>query len=348
MRTLRTWIIICTVMVCMAFKAGATTFLTFQSTYLGNGWFQYQMNVMDDPFFSEADITGLEINFTNQIGQIGDSTNWGYTGAYQMESLWGFTNGIPARPYSVTSLIQSSETSWRMATNFDGAVVLLSLYFADFAPYEGGDVSRNVVGYCNMPCLVPCDPADADGSPTNFTYVLKLLPDVNINDLIITNGQVYGVDFDWDYESTFVLQGTSNFVDWTNITYVWSYPPETTWTTNVSLGNYGQFFRLELVADGYDTNPPPLSAAVATHPAMAAKNLAISTGPSVTACRFAHGQVIVSLATPAGQTVQVQAVDSHGVVQQTQQITTQGTSATVNFDAAGLPNPVFFRATAAQ
>ncbi len=352
MRTIifpRHWIISCFSAVCIALSARATTFLTLQSTYLGNGWFQYQMNVMDDPFFTEADITGFNVNFTNQINQIGDGTNWSYTGSDQSYSEWSFTNGIPARPYSVTFLMQSSETSWRTATNlYDGAVVLMSLYLTDFNPLLDGDVvSRNIVGYANMACLVPCDPADADGSPTNFLYTLKLLPDVNINNLIQTNGGVYGVDFDWAYTNTFVLQGTSNFVDWTNIAYIWSYPPETTWTTNVSLLNYGEFFRLELVADGYDTNLPPLGDAVAPRSSMAANIGQISTTPSVTGCQFANGQVVVNLATQTGQTVQVEAVDGHGAVQQTQQIVAQGTRATVTFNTAGLPNPVFFQATTA-
>jgi hypothetical protein len=44
-----------------------TTFLQFDSTSLGDGWFQYHMQVADDPFFTEADIISLNINFTNQI-----------------------------------------------------------------------------------------------------------------------------------------------------------------------------------------------------------------------------------------------------------------------------------------
>jgi len=54
----------------------ATTFLQFDSTYLGDGWFQYRMDVMNDPFFTEADVTGLGITFTNQIDASTTSPNW--------------------------------------------------------------------------------------------------------------------------------------------------------------------------------------------------------------------------------------------------------------------------------
>lgn len=328
--------------------ADATTFLELKSTYLGDGWFQYQMSVLDDPFFTEADITGLQINFTNQIDQSNGTQGWVYTGA---TSGWAFTNGYPARPYAETFLVQSSETSYRLGvgTNSDGAVALLSLYLTDIYPgIASGVVSANIVGYAMMPCLVPCSPEEADGSPTNFVYDLKLLPDVTINQLIQTNGQIYGVDFTWDSASTFLLQGSADLNIWTNIAYLWSDPPETVWTTNTALNAYGQFFRVALVADGHSTNLPPLTSNLALMTRSIANAGVASTTPRVTSCQFAGGRVAVNLVSQPGQTVQVQAVDSHGTVRQTQRTTAQGTAATVNFDAASLPNPVFFQAAAVQ
>jgi hypothetical protein len=327
--------------------ASATTFLTLQSTFLGNGWFQYQMTVMNDPFFTEADITGFEIiTFTNQIDQINGTQGWAYTG---ITNGWAFTNGYPARPYVETFLVRSSETSYRLSsgTNLDGAFVLLSLVLTEMYPgVAEGVVSGNIVGYVLMPCLVPCSPEEADGSPTNFVYTLKLLPDVIINSLIQTNSQIYGVDFTWDSESTFLLQGTADFNVWTNIAYVWSYPPETLWTTNTPLNAYGSFFRVALVADGHSTNLPPLTSSLALTPKTVAQGSLTLTTPRVTGCQFARGKVVVNLATQPGQTVQVKAVDSHGTIRQTQPVVAAGASATVSFDAASLPSPVFFRAVA--
>jgi len=331
--------------------ACATTFLQLQSTCLGDGWFQYQMTVLNDPFFTEADITELDIHFTNQIDQSNGAQDWVNTGSSNSVSSWAFTNGYPARPYAETFLIRSSETSYRLgvATNLDGAIVLLSLYCADLYPgIAAGTISVNIVGYAMMPCLIPCSPEDADGSPTNFVYDLKLLPDVVINQLIQSNGEIQGVDFTWDSASTFLLQGTADFNNWTNIAYIWSYPPETVWTTNVSLGDYGQFFRVALVADGHSTNLPPLTSHLALAPKAIAKAGVASTTPRVTGCQFAKGRMAVNIATQPGQTVQVQAVDSHGTVKQTQRTTAQGTSAAVSFDAASLPSPVFFQAVAIQ
>ena len=332
-------------------SARATTFLELQSTYLGDGWFQYRMSVMNDPFFTEADIPILSFIFTNQIDQSTTSTNWVNSHWTNATSDWMPTNGYPARPYTTMFLMRSSETSYRLATgtNATGALVLMSLVPAECYPGNGPTVYFvNIVGYAFVPCLVPCRPEDADGSPTNFVYDLKLVPDVNINRLVQENGIIDGVDFNYDFPSTFLLQGSSDLSHWTNIAYLWSYPPETVWTTNVSLGDYGQFFKLALVAGIHMTNLPPLNSAPQMAPKPAAKTSIATTTPRVTGCRLTSGKVAVSVTTNPGQTVQVQAVDSHRVVKQTQKIVAQDASATVSFDAASLPNPVFFQASVAQ
>lgn len=329
--------------------ANATTFLRLQSTCLGDGWFQYQMSVLNDPFFTEADVVGFGVNFTNQINQGALPAGW--VVAQGGGANWEATNSYSSRPYELTFLARSSETSYRLgvATNWDGAVVLLSLYLTEFNPLNlSGVFSANIVGYALMPCLIPCGPGEADGSPTNIVYDLKLLPDVTLNQLIQTNGQIYGVDFTWDAESTFVLQGTTDLNIWTNIAYIWSYPPETVWTTNAALNAYGQFFRVALVADGHSTNLPPLTSNLALAPKALAKAGVASTLPRVISCQFASGKVVVSIASQSGQAVQVEAVDSRRIVRQTQQVVAQGTSVTVSFDAASLPNPVFFQAIAVQ
>lgn len=327
--------------------AGATTFLTLQSTYLGDGWFQYQMNVLNDPFFTAVQVSGFGVNFTNETDQ--GTLPDGWTAYTNGTANWSGPDTYPPRPYELTVLVQSSDTSYRLGagTNFDGAIVLFSLFLSELCPgMADGTVSANLVGYAMMPGLVPCSPDEADGSPTNYVYALKLLPDVNINQLIQTNGLIYGVDFTWDSDSTFVLQGTADFYNWTNIAYLWSYPPETVWTTNTPLNPYGQLFRVALVADGYDTNLPPLTSSLALKPQASTVASPTTTTPHVTGCQIAGGKVMVNIASQSGQTVQVQVLDSHQVVRQTRELTATGASATVSFDAASLPSPVFFQAVA--
>jgi len=334
--------------------ASATTFLEFQSTYLGSGSFQYTMKMMKDPYVTQAGFYGLYLSFTNIINQSTSSTNWSYDGTNNESPPWvsWSSDGDPLNPpYTNTFLAQSSESSYRLGilTNSDGtptgngAIITLWLAVNDLFPGSSG-----LVGYAWLPCLVPCSPDQADNSPTNFVFDLVLVPDIQINRLIQTNGVVCGVDFTYNYQSTLLLQASTDLNNWTNVAYIWTTPPETMWTTNVSLGNYGQFFRLELVAGEYTTNLPPLSSALALAPGTAAKADATTTTAKVTNVRLVRGKVMVTVAAKPGQTLQVQAADSLGTVRQTQQTTAQGTSATVGFDAASLPNPTYFRVTPIQ
>jgi len=323
----------------------ATTFLELQSTYLGNGWFQYRMNVMNDPFFTVADIPSLAIDFTNEIAQSVDAANWSFDVPYKGSCSWSLTHSFPARPNTQTFLVHSSETSYRLAsgTNADAALILMSLHLAGVNP--GTAVfGQTIVGYAIMPCLIPCRPEDADGSPTNFVYDLKLVPDIQINRLIQGDGGVNGVNFTWGSESTLLLQGSRDLHQWTNITYLWSYPPETEWTTNQSLSDYGSFFRLNLIADGHvaQTNLPPLN-----NVKFAAKVATKIGGPiitRVTGCQFTQGKVAVMIASQLGLPLQVQVLNGRGEVLKSQEVVPVTSSTTVYFDAASLPSPAFFQA----
>jgi len=324
----------------------ATTFMQFDSTYLGGGWFQYNMQVVNDPFFRTADVTELILNFTNQIDQSMNTFNWTNTGSDGSNSYWAFSRDIPPRPYQELFLVRSSETSYRQGTNGngDGGVALLSLDFTDFCPLSPVDTG-NVVGYANFPCLVPCGPDKADGSPTNFSYTVRLLPDIVIQQLIQSNGMTVGVDFVWNYYSTFVLQASPDLQTWTNVAYIDSTPPETLWTTNQSLNSFGNFFRVELLANGYATNLPPLNPGVSLPQSSAAKaSLApAAVIPHVSGARITAGHIAVNLVTEPGQNYAVEALDSRRIVQATRTVLAKGVSATVYFDARGLPSPVFFQ-----
>lgn len=246
--------------------------------------------------------------------------------------------------------MRSAETSWRLGTNFlDGAIVLVSLYLADFNPLPSSGVySQNIVGYAGFPCLVPCSPEAADGSPTNFSYALKLLPDISIQQLIQSDGVVSGVDFLWEYDSTLLLQASTDLTTWTNVAYLWSYPPETLWTTNTPLNDFGNFFRLELVSNGHQTDLPPLNSnAVLVKPATAKASMTSSaTIPRISGCQMTQGKIAVNVATQPNQHYTVSALDSHKVVLATQPLTATGDSAMVYFDLKSLPTPVFFQVAA--
>jgi hypothetical protein len=132
-------------------------------------------------------------------------------------SGWDDFGPYTPRPYEQTFLVRSSDTSYKLGTN--AAISLFSLVTADIGP--PGIVSGNIVGYAEMPCLVPCSPEDADGSPTSFLFLLKLVPDITIKQLLTSsNGDIHGVVFNWVSDSTVLLQASPDLVNWTNVTYI--------------------------------------------------------------------------------------------------------------------------------
>jgi hypothetical protein len=325
----------------------ATTFLRLQSSYLGSGWFQYQMTVLNDPFFSQAKITTLKIWFADQINQGKNADGWvnAPDSAQPHYSDWTPPAGTtyPARPYQETFLLQSTNTTFKTGNN--SATAVMSLVTSKYYPQQPGSVTTYISGYDNLSCLIPCDPADADNSPTNYETDAELLPDIQVEQLIVTNGQVQGVDFDWYGSATFMLQGTADFVNWTNVACIWSSPPETVWTTNIDLGGYGPFYRVALMTDGYTNLSTSVPTVVAAPKVSTGATKAAGT-PMVTGCQFSNGRVVVSLGAGAGQTVVVEALNSHQSVVQSQRVVSQGAGTTAVFDPASLPNPVFFQATA--
>ena len=296
-----------------------------------------------DPFFTSVNVTGVQVGFTNEIDHGTSATNWGNTDWSNAYSSWSFTNyASPSPPFGITWTIRSSETAYKLQTNrFNGdALVQSFLILTGIYPgvLSGGVWSQNILGCASMPCLVPCRPEAADNSPTNFVYDLKLAPDVLIKQLIQTNGEIYGVDFLWDSAATFLLQGTADFKNWTNITYIWSTPPETIWITNATLNSRDPYYRLELLADGYSTNLAPLVSQQIFIPKIPGVHL-----PVITGCRLTGGNLVVSFTSSPGLVCYVQALDSSLVVRQSQQVIPTSTATTASFDPASLPNPVFFR-----
>ncbi|MEI9959813.1 MAG: hypothetical protein WDM76_01400 [Limisphaerales bacterium] len=91
-------------------------------------------------------------------------------------------------------MIRSSETTYKLETNiFNGdAIVQLSLNVASIYPgiLKGGGVfSPTWLAAPTYRVWCRADREEADQSPTNFVYDLKLAPDVVIKQLIQTNGE---------------------------------------------------------------------------------------------------------------------------------------------------------------
>jgi hypothetical protein len=212
-----------------------------ESHYTGDGWFQYTFRTLDDPFVEKIYLHQLTPGFTNFV-ESAPPAHWtnclGYGGWNGISYDW---SSPQPRVNEITFSAQSSCTAFRRAS-----LGLIAIVGIQMAPILGGEY---LGGYVSLDCLVPCAPEQADGSSPDLVSGLELVPDIKIDGLIVTNDGVYGLTFSWAEPSIIELQGSHDLSNWTPVARFNGDPPQTTWTTNVSLNSFGEFFRLLLVAD---------------------------------------------------------------------------------------------------
>lgn len=228
-----------------------------ESSYRGDGWFEYRLCSMDDPYFPGLVLGGLiQVPFTNHVEFGATPSSWfaslgtnrppGDAGPYAewgCVSLNDWTNQI--RPFEIVFRARSAERHFK---RYLGSYIVFSLSGGD-----GGSGSDNMIGLWTVPTLIPCSAEEADGAPMNLLTRIAFidLPDVRITGLQREAARVRGISFDYSRKGTFQLQATRDFRAWTNIAYVFGGPGPTTWMSPDPLNNYGEYFRLLLAAEGH-------------------------------------------------------------------------------------------------
>lgn len=219
-------------------------FVSCQSTYLGSGWFQYEVTIHNDPFFQALESPSFTPRyFTNFLALGSTPANWG--SATNATSIsWSYTtNSAVPRPYNVTFLAQSTNTT------FKEGELLFAFSVYPQTPFVSSPVFPvNIAGVVDVSGLVPCAPGDEDGSPSSLYSSMGLTPDIKIDDFLVVSNRLTGLLFSWDYESTMIILASDDFQSWTNVSYALGYTGQTTWTSSVPLDVYGKYFRINLFA----------------------------------------------------------------------------------------------------
>lgn len=298
------------------FTASSRNAIEVESRYLGEGWFEYRLRTLDDPFIKNITLVQLAPwPFTNYVESV-PPAHW--TNFLDSGDWWGIkADGTEIQPrlQEVVFRAKSNSTSFRRQQY--GFVVVLVLHMAD--PYEGG-----AGGYVSSDCLVPCTPEEADGSASNMISRVEIVRDMLIDELIHTNGEIHGLTFSWNQMSTMQLEGSPDMKNWTPIARFFGTPPQTTWTTNSALNPYGNFFRLSLVANRQLTTG--LSAAT-----LAARSLTTSDIP-IQSQQVVDGKIKIGFASTPGIGYEVVYDQWSGQTQAVQQVTAAGSFTWATFD----------------
>lgn len=324
-----------------------------ESTYLGDGWFQYRLRTVDDPFFLFFDVTSLYVPCPGYTERAPDPTDW--TSALFAEPEWPQLTiswqtpdcghlACQTRPYERIFLARSDKRHFKRSQN---AVITMS--FAMVGGYHGPVVTGNMVGFAYVNALLPCDAQDADGSATNLLErpVWFLAPEPQIGTLIRAGSEVRGITFDYDEPSTVRLEATRDFRHWTNVAYIYGNAGTTSWTTNSALNHLGDFFRLRLVAEGHAPSLPPLNGSP-DQPVQSFRSSSLAAQPDsdarVLSCRPRGQDLEVKVMAATGTRHVVKLVSSSGKIQQTRTIDGTGGVTELVFDAPTV-RPVFVTVT---
>jgi hypothetical protein len=317
-------------------KAHASTFLQLESAYEGNGWFRYTVRLPVDPL---TDSLVHNISFSPFRGydtfSVVDLYGWR---SFRMTAspdgvnyTYNFNTNYPQiRPITYVFKVHSAYTTFRTSTNYGNATILMNLSMTWESPGGVGSYPINLVGYATFPCLLPCPPAEADGSPATLITDFKIYPDVKLDSLVTTEKDVTGVRFHWQSGNTepakYLLEGSRDLRSWTNITEIIGTRGDNTWIAPAPITDRGPFYRIQMVR--LDSQRPE-AAKLEANPVQPVPLLSVRPNSTDTQVTFE---------SQPGLTYDAQLLDPAGTIIESQQVLASGTNASVVFK----PAPVGF------
>ncbi len=221
--------------------------MELESTYEGDGWFRYKLRLPVDPFWAEAYISDLFIDFpglqetakTSQwsVGPSGDRVNCHHSG-----------NDYQARPAEYVFRFRSSYRHFKRVPRGFSTFLSLTPQYWYFTRGDGTHViyHPHMVGFTDHECMVPCPPSESDGSAPQHTMRFSLVPDVKILQLNRESSGITGLKYYLPYDASFVIEGSQNLTNWNAV----AYGSSTTGTNDfnsASLITGGPFFRIQVL-----------------------------------------------------------------------------------------------------
>jgi len=278
------------------------------SSYLGDGWFEYRLRKIEDPFFQFFDVVGFTMSDTPMIEFGPTPPDWELDFP---DTQWGYNYvdcGVACQgdSYERTFLVRSSHQTYKRTTN-----ILALMSFAFVGGFHGHGISQNAVGFVTIDGLTPCPPEEADGSPPVLSTSVGILdlPDPTLVELVTTAEGITAVTFAYNERATVRLERTTDFVNWVPVAYMHGNPGNTTWNPEEPLPV--GFYRLRLIAEGHIELPPVTQLAAHGGLQDRPKAMASSTAIESSITPVPEG-VRVSIKTEPGHGYQVVVRDTRG------------------------------------
>lgn len=220
----------------------ANTFMELESTYEGDGWFQYKLRLPVDPFWEVAYIHYLSFQFLQATGEKVVPPSWSGD-AYALGP-----NDSQARPTEYIFRFRSSYRHFKLhPIGFSTRLYLVPQVW-NFTEVDGHTIyAQSIFGFTNHECLVPCPPDEADGSAPLHVMRFITVPDVKILQLLTDSNGVSGLKYYLPYDASFVVEGSQNLTNWNPVAYG-SAEAGTNQFNSASLITSGPYYRIQITA----------------------------------------------------------------------------------------------------
>lgn len=220
----------------------ANTFMELESTYEGDGWFQYKLRLPVDPFWEVAYIHYLSFQFLQATGEKVVPPSWSGD-AYGLGP-----NDSQARPTEYIFRFRSSYRHFKLhPTGFSTRLYLVPQVWNFIKVGDHTIYSPSIFGFTDHECLVPCPPDEADGSAPLHVMRFIMVPDVKILQLLTDSNGVSGLKYYLPYDASFVVEGSQNLTNWNPVAYS-SAAAGTNEFTSVNLITGGPYYRIQILA----------------------------------------------------------------------------------------------------
>ena len=220
----------------------AEDLLRFKSKFLGDGVFEYELDFPDYRFFDFVNFDSVNLSGW-QSGIILDSEfadEWSETsrGWRNDPLIW------ESVPYKALFRVQAHSDAYRVST----ATIVFTHHMYSWAAPDGlpnsMETPPRTSAYLNLPCLIPCQPSEADDSPPEQVATSPGFADVRIDSLIFTRGRPTGIKFEVSNGMPVKIETSNDLDNWVNIGSTMGTRGITTWHFARPSDAEHQFFRV--------------------------------------------------------------------------------------------------------
>ncbi len=222
----------------------AGNLVTLDSEYLGGGILEYRLACNAEPCVERCGLSSFSLSFHGFDGVVQEPGDWQRAPTFPMppqseatlEWLHSQTNW-ESLPYQCVFRVRSEKTAFRLGS----AQVTNALHWHDWA--QPPNYREHIQESLTLSCLVPCDPAQSDGSPSFYQDAGSNFPEINVPSCHLVSPESLQLEIASRPGLPLCLEATADLHSWRRVGFVEGSGLVTPWTVNTAGTGSHQFYR---------------------------------------------------------------------------------------------------------